>query len=117
MGAPEVERFLTYLAVEGRVAASTQNLARCALLFLYKEVLGVELPWRDNVEQAKAPKRLPVVLNRDEMQAVLSRLTGTQWLTATGRRRGNPDLKVSNQPRNLDKTLWTGLQNPSGRRN
>ncbi|WP_024296699.1 integron integrase [Methylomicrobium lacus] len=83
MGAPEVERFLTHLAVNGQVAASTQNQARCALLFLYKEVLGVELPWLDNVGQAKAPKRLPVVLNRDEMQAILSRLTGTHWLIAS----------------------------------
>lgn len=83
MGAPEVERFLTHLAVEGHVSASTQNQARCALLFLYKEVLGVELPWLNNVEQAKAPKRLPVVLGRDEMQAILTRLTGTHWLIAS----------------------------------
>lgn len=62
MGAPEVEAFLTSLAVEGNVAASTQNQARSALLFLYKEVLGSELPWLNNVEQAKKPRRLPVVL-------------------------------------------------------
>jgi integrase len=83
MGAPEVERFLTHLAVNGRVSASTQNQARCALLFLYKEVLAVELPWLDNVEQAKAPKRLPVVLNREEIQAILSRLNGVHWLIAS----------------------------------
>jgi integron integrase len=83
MGAAEVEQFLTHLAVNGRVSASTQNQAKCALLFLYKEVLAIELPWLDNVEQAKAPKRLPVVLNRDEIQAILSRLTGTQWLIAS----------------------------------
>ncbi|MCF8006946.1 MAG: integron integrase, partial [Methylovulum sp.] len=53
------------------------------LLFLYKEVLAIELPWLDNVEQAKTPKRLPVVLNRDEIQAILSRLTGTHWLVAS----------------------------------
>jgi glutathione S-transferase len=64
MGAAEVEQFLTYLAVNGRVAASTQNQAKCALLFLYKEVLAIELSWLDNVEQAKMPKCLPVVLNR-----------------------------------------------------
>ena len=62
MGAAEVEQFLTHLAVNGRVSASTQNQAKCALLFLYKEVLAIELPWLDNVEQAKVPKRLPVVL-------------------------------------------------------
>jgi site-specific recombinase XerD len=71
------------LAVNGKVAASTQNQDRCALLFLYKEVLAIELPWLDNVEQAKIPKRLPMVLNRDEIQAILSRLTGTQWLIAS----------------------------------
>ncbi len=62
------------------MAASTQNQAKAALLFLYKEVLAVELPWLDNVEQAKAPKRLPVVLNRDEIQAILTRLSGTHHL-------------------------------------
>ena len=83
LGAAEVEQFLTYLAVEGNVAASTQNQAKSALLFLYKEVLAMELPWLDNVERAKVPKRLPVVLNRDEVQAVLSRLSGTHWLIAS----------------------------------
>ena len=65
MGAPEVEAFLTHLAVAGRVAASTQNQAKSALLFLYREVLLIELPWLENVTQASAPKRLPVVLTRD----------------------------------------------------
>lgn len=83
MGASEVTQFLTHLAVQGKVSASTQNQAKAALLFLYKEVLVVELPWLDNIEQAKAPKRLPVVLNRDEIQAILSRLTGTQHLVAS----------------------------------
>ena len=82
MGAAEVEAFLTHLAVTGKVAASTQNQAKSALLFLYREVLDVELPWLDNVEHAKTPKRLPVVLTRAEVQAVLSRLEGTQWLIA-----------------------------------
>lgn len=53
------------------------------MLFLYKEVLGIELPWLDNVERAKAPKRLPVVLTREEVQAVLTRLEGTYWLMAS----------------------------------
>ncbi|MDZ7656983.1 MAG: integron integrase [Sulfurimicrobium sp.] len=83
MGAGEVEAFLTHLAVAGKVAASTQNQAKSALLFLYKEVLGIDLPWLDNVERAKAPKRLPVVLTRDEVQVVLSRLEGTHWLIAS----------------------------------
>ncbi|MHB9021484.1 MAG: integron integrase [Halothiobacillus sp.] len=83
LGAVEVEAFLTHLAVEGRVAASTQNQAKSALLFLYKEVLNSQLPWLDNMEKAKAPKRLPVVLTREEVQAVLSRLSGTHWLIAS----------------------------------
>lgn len=70
LGAQDIETFLTHLAVEGRVAASTQNQAKSALLFLYKEVLDMDLPWLDNVERAKAPKRLPVVLTREEVQAV-----------------------------------------------
>lgn len=82
MGAVEVEAFLTHLAVEGNVAASTQNQARSALLFLYKEVLGSELPWLNNVEQAKKPRRLPVVLTEDEVRAVLASLDGVHWLVA-----------------------------------
>ncbi len=82
MGAPEVEAFLTHLAVEGKVSASTQNQARSALLFLYKEVLGIELPWLDNVEQAKKPKRLPVVLDQDEARNLIAQLSGVHWLVA-----------------------------------
>jgi integron integrase len=80
LGPREVEAFLTHLAVAGRVAASTQNQAKSALLFLYREVLQIELPWLDNVEQAKTPKRLPVVLTREEVHALLSGLQGTPWL-------------------------------------
>ena len=83
MGAVEVEAFLTYLAVDRNVSASTQNQAKSALLYLYKEVLGVELPWLDNVTQAKVPQRMPVVLTQAEVQAVLSRMDGTMWLIAS----------------------------------
>jgi integron integrase len=83
MGAAEVEAFLTHLAVARNVSASTQNQAKSALLYLYKEVLGVELPWLDNVTQAKVPQRLPVVLTQAEVQAVLSRMDGTMWLIAS----------------------------------
>jgi len=62
IGAPEVEAFLTYLATERRVSASTQNQAKAALLFLYKQVLGIELPWLDEVTQAQQRRRLPIVL-------------------------------------------------------
>ena len=80
LGAAEVEAFLTSLAVAGRVAASTQNQAKSALLFLYREVLGAELPWLDGVEKAKAPVRLPIVLTRDEVAQVLARLDGVHRL-------------------------------------
>lgn len=83
MGAAEVEVFLTHLAVDRNVSASTQNQAKSALLYLYKEVLGVELPWLDNVTQAKVPQRMPVVLTQAEVQAVLSRMDGTMWLVAS----------------------------------
>ena len=80
MGAPEVEAFLSHLAVERTVSASTQNQAKSALLFLYKEVLQIELPWLDNITQAKAPKRLPVVMTEKEVQSVLAHMDGTVWL-------------------------------------
>ena len=82
LGPEHVEAFLSYLAVQRNVAASTQNQAKSALLFLYKEVLGSELPWLDNVENAKRPQRLPVVLTRTEVDAVLSRMHGTNGLIA-----------------------------------
>src|SRR3989475_4744295 len=62
MGAPEVTRFLTSLAMDGHVAASTQNQALSALLFLYRQVLEVDLPWLDGVVRARRPERLPVVI-------------------------------------------------------
>jgi integrase len=80
MGAAEVEKFLTHLAVAGRVSASTQNQAKSALLFLYKEVLEQALPWLDNIESAQRPKRLPVVLTTDEVKALLARVHGTVGL-------------------------------------
>jgi integron integrase len=83
MGAREVEAFLTHLAVHGQVAASTQNQALSALLFLYREVLGVELPWMEDIRRAKKPERLPVVLTRDEVSRILARMSGVTWLMAS----------------------------------
>ena len=74
LAAAHVEEFLTHLAVERNVSASTQNQAKSALLFLYKQVLQVELPWLEGVTQAKAPKRLPLVMTRDEVDRVLGHL-------------------------------------------
>ncbi|HXA34973.1 MAG TPA: phage integrase N-terminal SAM-like domain-containing protein [Steroidobacteraceae bacterium] len=82
LGPPEVEAFLTHLAVEAKVAASTQNQALQALLFLYRQVLGIELPWLENVTRASRPKRLPVVLSAAEVRSVLAQLDGTSWLIA-----------------------------------
>jgi integron integrase len=82
MGAPEVTRFLTSLAVDRHVAASTQNQALSALLFLYRDVLEVDLPWLDGIVRAKRPQRLPIVLTRDEVRAVLRALQGVPRLMA-----------------------------------
>ena len=80
LGAPDVERFLTHLAVEGKVAASTQNQALAAVLFLYREVLERPLPWLDDLTRAKQPERLPVVLTVGETQLVLAQISGTAGL-------------------------------------
>jgi integron integrase len=80
LGGPEVVAFLTHLAVERNVAASTHQQALSALLFLYRDVLGVELPWLGDIERPKKPRRLPVVLSRDEVRALLSQLDGTHGL-------------------------------------
>lgn len=82
LGAPEVTRFLSSLATNGQVAASTQNQALSALLFLYRDVLDVELPWLDGIVRAKRPHRLPIVLTREEVRAVLRGLHGVPRLMA-----------------------------------
>lgn len=82
MAAAEVTAFLTSLAVERNVAAATQNQALAALLFLYKQVLGRDLPWLDEVVRAKRPVRLPVVLNASETRRLLSQMDGVLWLMA-----------------------------------
>ncbi len=82
LGASNVSAFLSHLAVERRVAASTQNQALSALLFLYREVLSLPIGWVDDVERAKRPKRLPVVFTKEEARAVLAHLRGEAWLMA-----------------------------------
>src|SRR5436309_420661 len=83
MGEAEITGFLSALAVKARVSASTQNQALSALLFLYRDVLNRELPWLDDVVRARTPRRLLVVLTRDEVGAVLGQLRGTVRLMAT----------------------------------
>lgn len=91
LGAVHVEAFLTGLAVEGRVAASTQNQALAAILFLYRDVLGIKLAWMDDVVRAKRPLRLPTVLSQSEVRALLVHMEGrmavlAQLLYGTGMR-------------------------------
>lgn len=80
LGGAEVEKFLSHLAQERNVAAATQNQALAALLFLYKRVLNVDLPWIGDVVRATRPKRLPTVLGQQEVQSVLANLHGVYWL-------------------------------------
>ena len=83
LGAAEVKSFLEHLAVNGNVAASTQNQALNALVFLYRHVLDQPLGMLDSFARAKRPRRLPVVLTRGEVRALLAQLKGTQWLMAS----------------------------------
>jgi len=83
MGADEIQRFLSDLATIGRVSASTQNQALSAILFLYKKVLKMDLPWLDDIVRAKRPHRVPVVMTRDEVAQVLAAMSGKHWLMAS----------------------------------
>ncbi|KHM92587.1 recombinase XerD [Xanthomonas vesicatoria] len=83
MGQAEVEAFLTRLATDRQVSAGTQNQALAALLFLYREVLRIELPWMENLVRAKRPRRIPVVLSREEVARLLAALEGPCWLMAS----------------------------------
>ena len=82
LGSDHLSTFLSDLAVRGKVAASTQNQALNAVLFLYREVLKQNLPWIEGVQRAKRPQHLPVVLTRPEIKHVLAQLEGTVWLMA-----------------------------------
>ena len=79
----DIGKWLSHLATERKVAASTQNQALSAILFLYRDVLDVSLDWIDNIERAKKPARLPIVFTRDEVEAVLKHLRDTAWLMAS----------------------------------
>jgi len=82
MGETEIRVFISHLAVEGGITASTQTVALSALLFLYRDVLKRDLPYVSNIERARKPKRLPTVFTRDETKRILSNLEGTHWLVA-----------------------------------
>ena len=83
LGGPQVSEFLTYLATHRNVAAATQAQALAALLFLYRNVLEIDLPWLDQVVRSRRPKRLPTVLSRSEVRAVLRQLSGRYRLVAS----------------------------------
>ena len=82
LGEREVENFLTVLANSAQVSAGTQNQALSALLFLYREILKVDLPWMDNIVRAKRSRRIPVVLSPDEVRRLLAMMDGQSWLMA-----------------------------------
>ena len=82
LGGVEVEAFLSHLATEGEVAAGTQNQALSALLFLYREVLAIDLPWMATVVRAKRPQRLPTVLSREEVTRLFAAMDGRTALIA-----------------------------------
>ena len=82
MGGPEVAAFLNHLANDRQVSSATQAQALAALLFLYKRVINVALPWIGDVVRAHRPKRLPTVLTREESQRVIAHLRGVHWLIA-----------------------------------
>lgn len=111
LGAGDVETYLNHLAVERNVSASTQNQALSALLFLYSQVLGVDLPWLDGLKRAKASKYLPAVLSQAEMAAVLKHTSGMPGLVlrllyGTGARLME-GLRVRVQDLDLDRRVMT----------
>ncbi len=83
MGADEIQCFLSHLAVDRMVSASSQNQALSAILFLYKKVLKIDLPWMADIIRARRPRRMPVVLTRTEVTRVLSCMSGPPWLMAS----------------------------------
>jgi len=83
MGATEIESFLTALAVKNQVSASKKNQDLAEILFLYRDVLEIKLPWLADLVRAKRPQRLPVVLTRAEVQQVLAKLSGVEWLVVS----------------------------------
>src|SRR5262245_47330214 len=82
MGETEIRQFISHLAVDVGITASTQTVALSALLFLYRDVLKKELPYVSNIERARKPKRVPTVFTRDETRRIFANLSGTYWLVA-----------------------------------
>ncbi len=106
MSGQEVNRFLSHLACECNVSASTQNQALCALLFLYGPVLGEKLDWVEVAIHAKRPERLPVVLTREEVKRIVSEMRGAAALMAKLLYGCGHALKLSSLLRILRRTMW-----------
>ena len=83
MGVEEIRAYLSYLATDRKIAASTQNIALSALLFLYRQVLRVDLPNIENIERARPTRHLPVVLTREEVKTLLSNIEGAENLVTS----------------------------------
>lgn len=83
LGVAEIRAYLSHLAIHKNVAASTQNIALSALLFLYKQVLSIDLPYIDNIERARTPARLPVVFTQEEVVSILAHMDGVHHLMAS----------------------------------
>ncbi len=83
MGVPEIQAFLTHLAVDGHVAASTQNQTFSVILFLYREVLELELEGRIDAVRAKTPQQIPTVLSKEEVRLIMAQLQGKPWLVVS----------------------------------
>ncbi|PYT05962.1 MAG: hypothetical protein DMF49_12670 [Acidobacteria bacterium] len=105
MGEIEVTRFLSFLAVKNNVSPSTQNQALCALLFLYREVLDREMDWLDEIVRAKRPRRLPVVMSREEVASVLHKMDGAGNSTAGTSRPVGAGLRCPTHWRRSTRTL------------
>ena len=95
MGETEIRAFISHLAVEGDIAASTQTVALSALLFLYRDVLKQDLPYVSNIERARKPKRLPLVFTREETKRVIANLEGTHWLLGSAVARSTQTFGIS----------------------
>jgi site-specific recombinase XerD len=108
----EVEAFLTHLAMERRVSASTQNQALAAILFLYRQVLELELPWLENVVRARSPTRLPTVLSRTEVATLLSHTEGVFRLVAQLLHGSGLRLRTTQRYTHVMKKGASGVRSP-----
>ena len=111
-----MSRFLSHLAEERRVSSSTQNQALSALRFLYRRVLGVDLPWLEGLVHARRPAHVPVVLSREEVAVVLSRLSGPAWLMGPRVRRSSGIGRETGVANGIRQVCLLNVRRPYGYR-